>query len=867
MSEILSVPKPASVRPAQRSQVPDLTAVRAAQQGKRLLQSGMAQEAIGLLQPLVESDRVTPELRTLLAKAYEKAGDRHRARLMWLEIARSGQATDGLHHLRLGRNALLRRDFAEAERQLKAYLATAPQDLAAAEHLLEAQLCLAGPGELREVYARYLSQRPETCYSLTLLATELVRRRPKAEAMEVLDRAREAWDGLLRTALRIAQGYKALGEAETALALLDSAAVRYPNDISLLRNRFRVQQALGAPKATLLETAGRLVVLEPEQPGHHARLARLYANFKDWSAASASWQKALDLDRNCVTYWRGLLISYARMERNAAIEALLKEARQFFRTRGPEGMVDMAVLENVGGYNDRAASLAAGALTNPRTRVRAREAASAALLDAGQYVRAWSYLSAGLDDGTANIETQRMAARCSAALRLPAPTEGVPRFPDTLFERALLHAPERTLIEPGNGVMLVSSSLGAGGAERQVALSAAGIARMRAAAGRGPTFFVGQDLSPDRGRAVMLPVAQTPELQIEDLGPIDAQTVFRSISAADPGAREALRLIAALPPKLSRDVLKLYDCFRRHRPALVHLWQDGVISTGSVAAVLAGVPRIVASMRNVVAPESDRRRYRSYLATMYRSLGKRDNVRFTANSAAGATDYEKWLGFEPGRIAVLRNGVEVANVRKRGSEEARRAARQELGLADDELLMGGTFRLAPAKRPHLWLSVAEQVAAMVPKSRFVIVGDGVLRADLERWIAERGLSGRITLAGRKSPVEPWIGAMDVMLLASEVEGLPNVLLEAQCLGVPVVTTDAGGSREAVLDGITGILVENDVIENLAAAVARVLRDQTMRARTRTGAPAFIEQRFGVQRMLSDTLSLYDKGFPKQGDLE
>jgi glycosyltransferase involved in cell wall biosynthesis/predicted Zn-dependent protease len=845
---------------------PSTVANRLVQEGRRLLRSGRATEAVALLQPVVGTDGDTGDLMAVLAQAYEGVGDKHRARLLWLDLARKGETGDGRHLWRLGRDALRRGAHAEAERHFGAYLATSPDDLAAAENLLEARLFLAGPSGLRAVYARHVAEWSETAYSLALLATVTVRHFPKSEALEVLDRARRAWDGSLVTALRIANGYEAVGEPQTALALLDDAAARHPNDIGMLRARLRVQQALGAPKAALLETAGRLVTLEPDQANYHAVLARLHANFKDWSSAAASWQRALDLDRENVANWRGLLVAYGKLERNAAIEALLRSARDYFRGRGPDGMVDLAVLEGAGGYHDRAASLAAGAVANPRTRVRAREAASAALLDAGQYARAWNYLSAGLEDGTANLETQRMATRCSAALRLPAPGDGVPRFPDTLFQRALLHAPPRTLIEPGTAVMLVTSSLGAGGAERQVALSAAGVARARAAAGRGETFLIGQDLSPDRQRAIMRSVAETPELQIEDLGLINEAERFRSIAAADPGAREALRLIAALPPRLSRDVLKLYDCFRRHRPALVHLWQDGVISTGSVAAALAGVPRIVASMRNVVATETDRRRYRSYLATMYRALAQRNDARFTANSAAGAADYERWLDLAPGTISVIRNGVEVNTIRKRGAPELRKEARQALGLAEDELLMGGTFRLAPAKRPHLWLSVAEQVAAMVPRSRFVIVGDGVLRHELERWIEDRGLAGRITLAGRKSPVEPWIAAMDVMLLASEVEGLPNVLLEAQALGVPVVTTNAGGSAEAVLDGITGMLVQDDAVENLAAAVTRVLRDETMRTRSRIGAPTFIEQRFGVQRMLSDTMSLYDTGFPQQGNL-
>jgi glycosyltransferase involved in cell wall biosynthesis len=370
--------------------------------------------------------------------------------------------------------------------------------------------------------------------------------------------------------------------------------------------------------------------------------------------------------------------------------------------------------------------------------------------------------------------------------------------------------------------------------------------------------LVGQDLSPERSRALMLPVATTPELAIEDLGPVDEMRLFREIAAADPGAWESLRIISALPPRISREVVKLYDCFRRHRPRCVHLWQDGVITAGSVAAVLAGVPRIIASTRNVVATEADRRRYRPYLASMYRALAQRREVSLTANSAAGAADYERWLGLAPGSIAVIRNGVELDALQKRGAPEKRAEARASLGLGPEHLLMGGTFRLAPAKRPHLWLEVAAQVAARVPQARFMIVGDGVLRAELEAWIAARGLSNRIWLVGRKAPVEPWIAAMDVMLLASEVEGLPNVLLEAQALGVPVVTTNAGGSAEAVLDGITGVLVTEDRPPVLAEAVTRVLRDKAMRARAAVGAPAFIRQRFGMERMLADTLAIYDR---------
>ncbi|WP_198380561.1 glycosyltransferase [Roseomonas sp. KE2513] len=843
---------------------PDLAA--RLRDGRACLRSGHSEAAVALLQGVVDAAPEAPEAKALLATALEASGNKHRARMLWLEIGRqAGPGGDGRHLWRLGRYAAERGDHAEAERMLSAYLAVSPGDLAAAELLLEARLSLAeGPVSRRAVLEQHAADWPETAFSLTLVATEAHRAGNTAAARATLDRAEGMWSSSIAAAVRIAEARDALSQTAAAVAMLERAIAVHPGVAALWRTRLRVAQSAGEDKAALLGIAARIVALEPDKAGPRVGQARLMAGFKDWAGAADAWRHALTLDRTVVEHWRGLMVALANLERNAALEKLLEEARVYFRGRGAEGLVDLAVLESTCGWHDRAAALAAGVMAHPQTRGRARGTAAAALLKGGHYQRAWGYLSAAVEEGNAAPETLRMAVRCAAALRLPAPGAGVAEFPDTLFERALLHPPERPLIAPTPTFMLVTSSLSAGGAERQVALSAAGVARHLAERGLGRAVLVGLDLNPERGRSTMRPVAEVPELTIEDLAKVSAPALFRDITAAEPAARAALELMAALPAGISRDVIKLYDCFRRFRPELVHLWQDGVITSGSVAAVLAGVPRIVASTRNVVATETDRRRYRRYLSTMYLSLARCPGAHFTANSGAGAQDYERWLGMAPGRIQVIRNGLELPAVRARAPAAARQAVRAELGLAPDDLLMGGTFRLAPAKRPHLWLAVAELVAARVPRSRFVIVGDGALRAELEALIKERGLSGRVTLAGRRSPVEPWIGAMDVMLLASEVEGLPNVLLEAQALGVPVVTTNAGGSAEAVLDGITGVLVPTDDAGPLADAVARVLRDEPMRARARVGAPAFIEQRFGIARMLSDTLDAYGVSHQPQG---
>jgi glycosyltransferase involved in cell wall biosynthesis len=105
----------------------------------------------------------------------------------------------------------------------------------------------------------------------------------------------------------------------------------------------------------------------------------------------------------------------------------------------------------------------------------------------------------------------------------------------------------------------------------------------------------------------------------------------------------------------------------------------------------------------------------------------------------------------------------------------------------------------------------------------------------------------------------------LILLTSIGEGTPNVLLEAQWLGLPVVTTDAGGAGEAVLDGVTGILVKTGEADAIADAVVGVLRDKTFRETVRREGPSFIAATYGMERMIDELLSLYrSNGATKHG---
>jgi glycosyltransferase involved in cell wall biosynthesis len=143
-----------------------------------------------------------------------------------------------------------------------------------------------------------------------------------------------------------------------------------------------------------------------------------------------------------------------------------------------------------------------------------------------------------------------------------------------------------------------------------------------------------------------------------------------------------------------------------------------------------------------------------------------------------------------------------------------------------------------------------------PRLHFVIAGEGDMQRAMEARINELGLRGRITLAGRMSDVHALFMACDAFMLTSEQEGIPNVLLEAQWYGRPVLATRAGGAEEALQDGVTGRLSGDSTPAALGRALVDLVRDDTLKLRAQGAGQGFITRNFSTDRMIDETLALY-----------
>ena len=134
-----------------------------------------------------------------------------------------------------------------------------------------------------------------------------------------------------------------------------------------------------------------------------------------------------------------------------------------------------------------------------------------------------------------------------------------------------------------------------------------------------------------------------------------------------------------------------------------------------------------------------------------------------------------------------------------------------------------------------------------------------MREKMEALIRELGIVERVHLCGVVAPSFDGLAPCDLILLTSRAEGTSNVLLEAQWLGVPIIATDAGGTVEAVNGGVTGLVVASDEVADVADAVLRILKDDGFRATARVQGPAFIGAKYGMERMIAETLAAYRLG--------
>ncbi len=416
-------------------------------------------------------------------------------------------------------------------------------------------------------------------------------------------------------------------------------------------------------------------------------------------------------------------------------------------------------------------------------------------------------------------------------------------YRDLLERAAFLRLPANTF-DP-RYAMLIAGSLGPGGAERQLAYSARGIAR----SGQFRLAVAVENLTP--------PLNNFHEQSVWHSG---GKVHVVPLSAGRYSDPRLIELLAYFRDQYGvigfhhvvEGILDYSLFLREHRPGLLHTWMDSCNVRAGLAAILVGVPQLILSGRSV-APDHFKI-FQPYMRAGYEAIINAAKPVILNNSRCGASDYARWLRVDPKRIEVIHNGFEFPE----NPHSLRKRARAELGLEENQIVLGGMLRFSEEKRPDLWLQVAERFVQTSRFNRAIAFGDGPMRQELIAQIQKRGLAGRVSMPGITHHSWASYSAFDVFLLTSRMEGLPNVLIEAQAAGVPVVAPDVGGVAETMLDKKTGLLASNDSPEILAELCIELGADQMLRSELGKAAVRFVRDEFSAKKMIERTLRVYSR---------
>lgn len=285
---------------------------------------------------------------------------------------------------------------------------------------------------------------------------------------------------------------------------------------------------------------------------------------------------------------------------------------------------------------------------------------------------------------------------------------------------------------------------------------------------------------------------------------------------------------------------KLAQLFKKHRVDIVHTHGWSTYLEGLFAAKLAAVPMCIHGEHGIDLLDKWRRilAYKIFIYITDQILTVSDDLR---------NRFVKQYGLPSHKVKTIINGV---NMQKFNPDiQARLKTRQNLGLSDQDIVIGTVGRLSFEKDYETLLRAVAMVILRIPNVRLLIIGDGDLRSALVTLSKQLGIKNYVQFLGVRNDVPYLLNAMDIFALTSICEGMPNTILEAMCVKLPVVATNVGGMPEVVIDGRTGFLVQAKQPQEIAEALIKIITFPKLLNQIREAGYQRVKTYFSLERMV------------------
>jgi glycosyltransferase involved in cell wall biosynthesis len=331
----------------------------------------------------------------------------------------------------------------------------------------------------------------------------------------------------------------------------------------------------------------------------------------------------------------------------------------------------------------------------------------------------------------------------------------------------------------------------------------------------------------------------------------------------EPGAVADEMLAADVPVvnlgmRGKSDVRVVYQLFRLLRDEGIQILHAHMFHSNLLAALvgkLANVPVIIATRHCEDIGGSRREQINRWTRGLCDAVVAVSQEVCEAEIRHSRTD--------PSKVIVIPNGVQIEAFT--GVSQAKvEALGQELGIHPGAPVIGTVARFDEQKGHIYLLDATVKILQQLPNTKVLLVGGGPLRPQMEDKAEALGLSDSIIFAGIRYDIPEILALLDLFVLSSLWEGLPIAILEAMAAGRPIVATRVGGVPEAVVDGVTGLLVPPRDPVALADAVTRLLRRPGLCRQMGQAGQERASQYYSVESMVEQTQTLYERLLDAKG---
>jgi glycosyltransferase involved in cell wall biosynthesis len=299
-------------------------------------------------------------------------------------------------------------------------------------------------------------------------------------------------------------------------------------------------------------------------------------------------------------------------------------------------------------------------------------------------------------------------------------------------------------------------------------------------------------------------------------------------------------------------IIEIYKFIKKNNIEIVHTHSSKAGILGRLAARLAKVKAIIHTVHGWSFND-----YQPSLKRIFFIWLERISANFTHRLVVvSQRDKQRGLNMHIGgedKYVIISYGIDYSEF---SAAKKNQGLRREFGIDADDIVVAMVSCFKPQKAPRDFIKLAQLVCRDIPKAKFILVGDGVLRKNIERWIYEFNLQERIILTGWRKDVPRILSETDIFVLTSLWEGLPISVLEAMAAALPIVATNTGGISEIISEGKTGFLVAPRDMDEMNRKLGLLLKDEDLRKRIGQNARDSLDGNFCIKNMKTQNENLY-----------